>query len=517
MLVNEFLEQSAGRLKKKTALVCGGRRDTYEEIHMAANRFANGLLQRDFGRQDRLAVYLPNSAEAVISIFGALKAGGTFVVVNPQTKPAQLEYILKDCGARVLVTNHKLLKAAQPELMMCRDLRHVFLVDDFTVRIRLAAGEPFERLSFRNALAASSPQQPARRCIDIDLAAVIYTSGSSGRPKGIMLTHLNIVSAASSIIEYLENTPDDIILSCLPLSFDYGLYQVLMAFKFGGTVVLLNDFVYPQLALELLRKEKATGFPIVPAMAAILLQLRDLDKLKLPSLRYITSTAQALPPKHIARLQEIFPKTKIFSMYGLTECKRVSYLPPEELSRRPGSVGKAMPNTEAYLVDKTGNRIEAPWTAGELVVRGANVMRGYLNLPEETARRLRPGPIPGEFVLYTGDIFQQDEDGFLYFVSRQDDIIKTGGEMVSPKEVENVLLELADVKEAAVVPVDDKVLGLAVKAVVVLREKSRLSAKDIVKHCSQKLERYKVPKIVDIRSAPLPKTTSGKTAKRELC
>ncbi|MBN1828334.1 MAG: AMP-binding protein [Deltaproteobacteria bacterium] len=516
MLVNEFLEQSASRLRAKTAVVCDRRRYSYEEINAAANRFANCLLRYGLIRQERVVVYLPNSAEAVVSIFGVLKAGGVFVVVNPLVKPDRLEYILRDCNAIAIVTTCQLFKSALSGLERCPNLRHVFLIDAKRVRSGGSSSRQFESLAFHRELERSVERQPFRRSIDIDLASIIYTSGSSGNPKGVMLTHLNMVSAAHSIIEYLENTPDDIILNCLPLSFDYGLYQVLMAFQFGGTVILENGFVFPYQTIELLKKEKVTGFPIVPAMAVILLHLKDVNHLELPSLRYITSTAQAFPPEHLARMREIFPGAKTYSMYGLTECKRVSYLPPGELARRPASVGKAMPNTEVYLVGEDDRVITSPWTVGELVVRGASVMRGYWNLPEETAKRLRPGIYPGEYVLYTGDIFQMDEEGFLYFVSRQDDIIKTGGEMVSPKEVENVLYELADVREAAVVPVEDEVLGFAIKAVVVLREKSALKRRDIIKHCALKLERFKIPKHVDIRFTLLPKTSSGKIAKREL-
>jgi long-chain acyl-CoA synthetase len=516
MLVNEFLEQSASRLKAKTALVCGQSRYSYEEINAAANRFANCLLELNLNKQERVAVYLPNSMEAVVSIFSISKAGGVFVVVNPETKSARLKYTLGDCNVRAIVTTCKLFKAALPGLEGCSDLRYVFLVDGKSAHAKDGQNGRFKLFFFPEALAESSSQQPASRCIDLDLASLIYTSGSSGSPKGVMLTHLNMVSAADSIIEYLENTTDDIILNCLPLSFDYGLYQVLMGFKFGGTVILEKAFVYPYQILELLKKENVTGFPIVPAIAAVLLRLKNLDGFKLPRLRYITSTAQTFPPEHIARLKQDFPATRIYSMYGLTECKRVSYLPPEELSRRPASVGKAMPNTEAYLVDREGRTIAHPWTPGELVVRGSNVMKGYWNLPEDTAKSLRPGDFPGEYVLHTGDIFQMDEEGFLYFISRQDDIIKTGGEMVSPKEVEDVLYALPDVREAAVVPIADDVLGLAVKAVVALSKKSNLTDRAIIKHCSIRLEKYKIPKQIEIRFAPLPKTESGKIAKREL-
>jgi acyl-CoA synthetase (AMP-forming)/AMP-acid ligase II len=345
-------------------------------------------------------------------------------------------------------------------------------------------------------------------------AYLLYTSGSTGRPKGVMATHLNIVSAAASITTYLENTEDDVIIDVLPLAFDYGLYQVLMGFKVGATVVLERSFLYPAAVIETIARERVTGFPIVPTISAILLQL-DLARFDFSSLRYITNTAAALPAEHIRRLRALFPSVAIYSMYGLTECKRVSYLPPDQLESRITSVGRAIPGTEVDIVDEHDRRV-GPGVVGELVVRGSHVTRGYWGLPEETAARFRPGPVPGELVLYTGDLFRMDEDGYLYFVSRKDDIIKTRGEKVSPKEVEEVLYTLPEVAEAAVVGAGDPVLGEAVRAVITVRGGARLTAQDVQRHCRQRLEDFMVPKYVEFRER-LPKTPSGKIARRELC
>jgi acyl-CoA synthetase (AMP-forming)/AMP-acid ligase II len=356
---------------------------------------------------------------------------------------------------------------------------------------------------------------PRRRTIDIDLAALIYTSGTTGNPKGVMLTHGNMSAASTSITTYLENVEDDIILSVLPLSFDYGLYQILMAAQFGGTVVLEKSFIYPYEVIKRLKEEQATGFPIVPTISAILLQMKELENERFEHLRYLTNTAAALPVSHIRGLQKVFPGARIYSMYGLTECKRVSYLPPEELERRPTSVGKGMPNEQVYLVDENDEVITEPGAIGELVVRGANVMKGYWELPEETAEMLKPGRHPWEYVLYTGDLFRMDEGGFLYFVSRKDDIIKSRGEKVSPKEVEAALYALGDVVEAAVVGIPDDVLGEAIKAFVVLKKDSKLTDKEILAHCSKNLEDFMVPKLVEFKDS-LPKTSSGKITKKGL-
>ncbi len=288
-----------------------------------------------------------------------------------------------------------------------------------------------------------------------------------------------------------------------------------MSAQFGGTVILEKSFVYPYSVIQILQRERVTGFPIVPTISAILCQMTDLKKERFEHLRYITNTAAALPVSHIRGLGEIFPTAKIYSMYGLTECKRVSYLPPAELERRPTSLGRGMPNEQVYLVDEEDRIITGPGVTGELVVRGANVMKGYWELPGETAKMLRPGRYAWERVLYTGDLFKMDEEGFLYFISRKDDIIKSRGEKVSPREVENALYDIPGVAEAAVAGVPDDILGEAVKAYVVLKEGADLTAEEIIAHCRSRLEDFMVPKCIEFREA-LRKTSSGKISKLNL-
>ncbi|NIQ14724.1 MAG: AMP-binding protein, partial [Candidatus Dadabacteria bacterium] len=340
------------------------------------------------------------------------------------------------------------------------------------------------------------------------------TSGSTGDPKGVMSTHHSMISAARSIIQYLENTPDDIIINVLPLSFDYGLYQVIMAVMFGGTVVLEKSFLYPIRILERIKKEKITGFPIVPTIVGFLLKMQSLTKYDLSSLRYITNTGAALPEEHIKKLRLLLPQAKIYSMFGLTECKRVSYLPPDEIDRKPLSVGKAIPNCEVFIVDEMANEV-GPGEIGELVIRGSNVMSGYWNAPELTGNVFRNGNYPGERVLYSGDYFQKDEEGYLYFLGRKDDLIKTKGERVGPKEVEGVICQIEGIIEAAVIGVPDEILGQAIKAFVVSYPSINISEKDVLKHCANNLEIFMVPKYVEFVKE-LPKTPNGKIDKKTL-
>lgn len=512
MQVEEFLELSARRFPEKTALVSGAQRLSYREIAEHSNRLAHGLIAVGVRRGDRVAVYLDNSVDAVLSVFAILKAGAVFMMVNPTTKVAKLTYVLNNSRARALITQRQKMGEIQSCWCHTPDLETVLVVGNDGESLE---GGQKRMVSWAKLMAEHSQaiQPPPRHAVDIDLAALIYTSGSTGNPKGVVMTHLNMVAAATSITTYLENTSDDIILNVLPLSFDYGLYQVLMGFKVGGTVVLERSFTYPHAVLETLMKERVTGFPIVPTMSAILLQM-DLTKYRFPYLRYITNTGAALPTQHIMKLRQLFPHTRVYSMFGLTECKRVSYLPPEQLDNRPTSVGKAMPNVEVYIVNEQGQRLP-PGEVGELVVRGSNVMKGYWELPEETAKILKPGPLPGEQVLYTGDQFRMDEEGYLYWIGRKDDIIKSRGEKVSPKEVEDVLYSLEGVAMAAVIGVPDEVLGQAIKAVITLKEGVRVTAKDVLRHCTRHLEEFMVPKLVEFRET-MPRTATGKIDKREL-
>jgi len=512
MQLESFLESNAKRFPDKAALVSGKRRLTYAELEQACNRLAHALLAEGIERGERVAVYLDNSVEAVVSVFAILKAGAVFMMVNPTTKADKLTYILNNSRAAALILHPRAIKPLHESLARVTHLRCVIVTGD-AVPENPVSGKTcvgFDELLRRHE---SDVLPPPKRAIDVDLAALIYTSGSTGNPKGVMVTHLNMVAAATSITTYLENVPEDIIFNVLPMSFDYGLYQVLMGAKIGGTVVLERSFTYPHAVMKKLVQEKATGFPLVPTMSAILLQM-DLRKYDLSHLRYVTNTGAALPTEHILRLRELLPHVQVYSMYGLTECKRVSYLPPEQIDTRPKSVGRGMPNEEVYIVDDEDRRV-GPGVRGELVVRGSNVMKGYWELPEETDRRLRPGPLPNEKVLYTGDLFFMDEEGYLYFVGRKDDIIKSRGEKVSPKEIENVLYSHPDVAEAAVVGVPDPILGQAVKAVIAPKDGCQLDDKEILRHCANHLEDFMVPKWVEVRPS-LPKTGNGKIDKREL-
>jgi long-chain acyl-CoA synthetase len=508
MLLHHQLKATIEKFGDKTAVRVGDTRYSYRDIDQMATRLAVSMQKRGVRRHDRVALFLPNGVEMVVGIFAALRCGAAFMPINPQTKAAKLRYMLTDSTPRCLV--------AQAELAATWTEAANGLPEPSSI---LVAGAPpagaegrVESLSAAMETADGSLTDPG--LIDLDLASIIYTSGSTGDPKGVMLSHRNMISACNSISEYLGLRGDDIIMCALPLSFDYGLYQVLMGFKMGATLFLEPSFSFPVKILEVMQKEKVTVFPGVPTMFAMLMGLDILSRYDLSSVRMFTNTAAALSAKQIEDLRKTFPQAKLFSMYGLTECKRVTYLPPDQLDIRPTSVGRGMPNEEVYLIDEAGQRLPNGST-GQLVVRGSNVMVGYWGKPEETEKRLKPGFYPGERVLHTGDLFRTDEEGYLYFVGRTDDIIKSRGEKVSPREVENAIHDLPGVSQVAVIGVPDAVLGEAIKAYIVLKDGASYTERDIVKHCLARLENFMAPKHVEFVTT-LPMTNTGKVSKSEL-
>jgi len=510
-LLHDYLIHSARCKGAKTALVCDGLRVTYDQLEAWSNAVAHHLVAAGIERGDRVMIFADNTVEAAVSFWAVLKANAIACIINPLTKSDKLGYLLDDCQPTALITQSRLYATFCEPARRCPSLRRV-IISGAIGDADLNALPHTERWSAATATEHSTA--PARRCIDIDLAAIVYTSGSTGEPKGVMLTHRNMMVACTSVASYLDVRDDDIILNALPLAFDYGLYQMIMAVRAGARLVLERSFAFPAEVLRHAAEERVTGFPGVPTMFSTLLQLESLKSYDLSSIRYVTNTGAALPVRHLFQLRDSFPGARIYSMYGLTECKRCTYLPPEDLDRKPESVGIAIPNTEMWIVDERDQRVGAG-VVGQLVIRGATVMRGYWRKPEATARKLKPGPLPGEQVLYTGDYCRMDADGYLYFVSRSDEVIKSRGEKVAPKEVESALLDIPGIREAAVIGVPDELLGHALKAFVVVDQGCPIGPKQIQRECQKRLESFMVPKHVVI-VPELARTDTGKINKREL-
>jgi acyl-CoA synthetase (AMP-forming)/AMP-acid ligase II len=450
-------------------------------------------------------VILQNSVEAATAVWAVLRSGGVLTPISPDARADRVRLILSDSGARLLVAPAECAAVAQAAVAGLERAPVVAwfsppkgLEHDPCVRAVLAG--PTDR-----------PRNPG--LVDQDLAAIIYTSGTTGVPKGVMLTHRNFTNSTASIAAYLRQTPGDVTCSLLPMAFSYGLMQVLTAGRCGSEVLLEPSFAFPLDVLRRMEHHRATMLPGVPSLFAKLLQMTPLP-VDLGSLRLMTNAADAIAPAHLLRVREAFRAVEFFPMYGQTECTRALYLDPTLADSHPESVGRAIPNCEAYLVDDRGQRLPLG-SEGELVVRGSNVMRGYWNRPNETSEKLRAGPVAGEPVLHTGDRFRTDSTGLMRFVCRTDDIFKCRGEKVAPAALEQALCEMPGVAEAAVVGVPDEADGTAIKAVLVPSPGATLSEARVRAFCRARLDAAMVPKFIEFRGE-LPKTSSGKLRRRDL-
>ncbi len=514
MLLHDLILAQSRLTGDGAALLCGEERLDYDGLADALRRVAAGLIGTGIKPGERVGVYLNKRFEAVQAYFGISYAGGVFVPINSTLKPPQVRHILKDCNIAVLITTEARAKGLAEVLGECMDLRNVVTLE--AADDGMGTPPHVETLSWQD-LTASDSGMPVRR-IDADMVAILYTSGSTGRPKGVALSHRNLVAGALSVANYLEHTSDDVILAVLPFSFDAGFSQMTTAFAVGASVVLM-DYLLSSDVPKSAAMYKATGLAGVPPLWTQLARL-DWPEDAVESLRYITNTGGAMPTATLGALRERLPHTRVYLMYGLTEAFRSSYLPPEELDARPTSMGKAIPNAEILVVREDGSPC-APGEPGELVHRGALVSLGYWNDPERTAQRFRPAPgqpagLPfPEIAVWSGDTVVRDEAGFLYFVGRRDDMIKSSGYRISPTEVEEVIYGTGLVNECAALGIPHFDLGQAVVVACHAEQAGDETREAILTACRQSLPNYMVPAEIVFREA-LPRNPNGKIDRKRL-
>jgi len=494
-LLHHFLLDAADRAADAPALECGGVRLDFSQVARDALGLASTFRELGVRRGDRVMLFLDNSPDVVVALFASVMTGAAFVPIDPSTKAGKLRRLIEDCEPTVLVAGAAQAGAVRRASPLARSVRAIL----WNGAVPPDAGG-CEELMLAEALVAC-PTPALAPTIDQDLACILYTSSSTGEPRGVMLTHHNVANTTWAIATYLQNTPDDVVLCGLPLSFDYGLYQVLTGARVGFPVVLEEGHAPAGATLERAAARGVTGLPGVPSLFASLLQGAPFDGLDLSALRYVTNAAGSLPPAEILRLRKALPGVRIICMYGVTECTRVSWLDPDRLDDKLGSVGRAMPNCEAYVLGDDGRRAP-PGAVGELVVRGANVMLGYWRRPEATDRRLRAGDVPGEKVLHTGDLFRADEEGFLYHVGALGDRFRCRGLEVSPAEVEGVAREMEGVADAVALPVAHDTDVAAIRLVVAPRGGAVLTEGDVRAHCLAHLEDHLVPRFVEVWPEP---------------
>jgi acyl-CoA ligase (AMP-forming) (exosortase A-associated) len=507
-LLHDLVIKSAAVRPSALAVKLKQKELSYEQLVVEIERVASGLLAIGVGRLERVAIYLPKTVETVATIFGTSLAGAVFVPVNPVLKKEQVAHILRDCNVRVLVTSAQRLAELAQTLQSCPDLRTVVVTEDVGEAHDIGSSQ---KITWTDLVSRSGGPQRHRN-IDVDVASILYTSGSTGKPKGVVLSHRNMVVGAESVSEYLENTPEDRLLAVLPFSFDYGFSQMSTAFRVGAAVVLM-DYLLPRDVVSAVAKERITGLGGVPPLWTQLADLPWPDSVT-DHLRYFTNSGGAMPRATLDKLRKALPRTQPFLMYGLTEAFRSTYLPPAEVDRRADSIGKAIPNAEIAVVRPDGSRCDAD-EPGELVHRGSLVALGYWNDPAKTAERFRPAPgqdpalILTETAVWSGDTVRMDADGFLYFIGRRDEMIKSSGYRVSPTEVEEVLFATGLVADAAAVGVKHPTLGQAIVVVATPAPNAKGDTDRLLAECRARLPNFMVPSRVEWRDA-IPRNPNGK-------
>lgn len=521
-LLPDLIKLSALQRPQAVALSQGDTRWTYAALSEAVSSLAAGLLQLGVERADRVGIYLEKRFEAVVASFAAPLAGAVFVPINPVLKAQQVAHILRDCNVRVLVISPQRLALLVPVLCDCPDLRHLVLCGPTADVPETLAVAHVSTTLWQDLLGC--PAQPGHRVIDTDLAAILYTSGSTGQPKGVMLSHRNLVTGAASVASYLENRSNDVLLAALPLSFDAGFSQLTTAFHVGARVVLLN-YLLPRDVLKALDSEKVTGLTAVPPLYLQLISAEWPEGAG-RSLRYWANTGGHMPQAALAQLRHKLPQAKPFLMYGLTEAFRSTYLPPHEVDRKPNSIGKAIPNAEVLVLRPDGTPCK-PEEPGELVHRGPLVALGYWNDASKTSERFKVLPIgtPGrpvglqlpEVAVYSGDTVRLDAEGFLYFVGRRDEMIKASGYRVSPTEVEDIVYATGLVNECVAFGVPHELLGQAIQIIATSADGTRATGQnlgfcqnDLINECRSRMPAYMVPASVTWVSGPLPRNANGK-------
>ena len=508
--LHHLIEHTAIGRPEGAALSAGDTTLDYAELWRGVAAVGAGLRELGLARGDRVAVFAEKRIETVLAIFGTSVADGLFVPVNPVLRAAQVRHIVRDCAARFLITTADRLPALLPMLGEAPSVEHVLVIGAPPgFKPDPAAGPRIH--TWESVMITEPAETPTPQGVDLDPAAILYTSGSTGNPKGVVLSHRNLITGAESVASYLHNDHHDVILSVLPLSFDAGFSQLTTAFLTGGQIVLMN-YLLPAEVPRLCLRHGVTGLTCVPPLW---LQLASVDwpEEARERLRYFANTGGRMPRSTLARLRTHFPVALPYLMYGLTEAFRSTYLEPAQVDLRPDSIGKAIPNAEILVVRPDGSRCD-PGEEGELVHRGSLVALGYWNDPVRTSERFRP--VPGQFdgwrqpelAVWSGDRVVRDAEGFLYFVGRNDEMIKTSGYRVSPTEIEEAAYATGMVRDAVALGVEDERLGQRI--VLLATENGHpLTPSSLIAAMRRELPLFQVPSEVIVRDE-LPRSANGK-------
>jgi amino acid adenylation domain-containing protein len=520
-LLHELLSESAARHPDNEAIHFKGQRITYAELEKETNKLAHQLLAVGITKGARVGIHMNRSISSIVAACGVLKAGGAYVPIDPMSPSERINYLINQCEIKTLLTLHERLKNLRQGLSENSPLKTIIVMDGLETSPQpVASARIIDWRDIRDDLEEGAP---GVNILDSDLAYILFTSGSTGSPKGVMITHLNSLTFVNSAYEFFKIKKEDKLSNVCPLHFDMCVFDIFVALRAGACIVIVPETtsIFPLKLAETIAKNKISIWNSVPSALSLLANFTNLDNYDFSSLRLILFAGEIFPLKYLRRLQQSIPRARFCNMYGQTEANSSTYfwadhLPPEASGILP--IGRSLPNFEVFALDDEGKQINKPGQEGELYVRASSVALGYWADHEKTEQSFVRNPLRPELnerVYKTGDLVRLDDSRNYVFLGRKDHMIKSRGYRIEIGEIESVLCNHPEVKNAVVIPIPDDLIGNRISVIVVPSTPNRITKSDILKHCSARLPKYMVPEIVEFCDS-LPATSSGKVDRKKL-
>lgn len=518
-LLHQLLSESARKYPDKVAAVFNDQILTYAQLDLETNRLANQLIKSGVEKGDRVSIYLEKSLYSIISVYGIMKAGAAYVPIDPMAPVKYINYIISRCGIKFLLTFKEKIKNIEKAFPEGNPLENIIMLNgDSDLEL-----EDTRLINWDEEKKTVSSISPNLGCTEGDLAYILFTSGSTGNPKGVMISHRNSLTYVDSTHDFFEIRENDVLSNHPPLHFDMSVFDIFCAAKAGATLVIVPEttFMFPTKIAEFISDNRITVWNSVPSVLSLLATSTQLEEYDFSNLRVIQFAGEVFPIKYLRRLKEIIPQTKYYNVYGQTEANSSTYYLIEKLPENdtdPIPIGKTFPNFNVFAIDDDGKKITKPGQKGEFYINAGSVAYGYWDDPERTIESFVNNPLKPyleEKVYRTGDLVTLDSDVNYVFVGRKDHMIKSRGYRVEIGQVETAILNHPDVKDAVVIPIPDELIGNRITAIIVPLDRKHISKADIIKHCSKQIPRYMIPEVFEFQES-LPKTSSGKTDRRKL-
>lgn len=520
-LICQLLSESAKKYPDNTAVICKDDSMTYAELERESDHLASGLAVIGIERGDRVGIYMDRGIDSLAGVFGILKAGAAYVPVDPLSPPGRLSYILNKCQIRYMLTTNEKLANLERVFPENSPLKSILVMNGLGSREKKPGSAKL--IDWRECKVSLLGDAPRTSSLDSDIAYILFTSGSTGFPKGVMLSHLNSLTFVDTAHDFFQISMHDRFSNVCPLHFDMSVFDIFVAFKAGAAVVVIPEITtaFPVKLAETIAKNKITVWNSVPSALSLLATYKNLDSHDLSSLRLIVFAGELFPLKYLRRLQEAVPGARFCNMYGQTEANSSTYYWVEKLApdaTAPLPIGRALPNFDVFALDEAGKPVTGPGQEGELYVRSSTVALGYWDEVEKTEKAFVKDPLRPDLkerVYKTGDLVHMDPDGNYVFLGRKDHMIKSRGYRIEIGEIETVLCNHPEVRNAVVIPIPDELIGNRISVIVVPSEAGRITREDILQYCAGQLPKYMIPEIVEFRDS-LPTTSSGKVDRKKL-